>query len=67
MTDRAETFERVLRPEPGRTALLEIRRATLDIVRRAYGRVASTKEIVDDVSAWDVAAAGAAASGRSQP
>jgi nicotinamidase-related amidase len=30
----------------------EIQRATLDIVGRAYGRVASAKEIIDTVSGW---------------
>jgi nicotinamidase-related amidase len=30
----------------------EIQQATLDIVRRAYGRVVSSKEIVDTVAAW---------------
>src|SRR5262245_20619909 len=30
----------------------EIQQATLDIIRRAYGRVASAKAIVDVVSAW---------------
>jgi nicotinamidase-related amidase len=30
----------------------EIQRATLDIIRRAFARVASTKGIVDEVSAW---------------
>ena len=30
----------------------EIQHATLDIVRRAYGRVVSSKEIVDTVSSW---------------
>jgi len=30
----------------------EIQRATLDIIGRAYGRVASAKEIIDTVSGW---------------
>ena len=30
----------------------DIQRATLDIVRRAYGRVLSAKEIADEVSTW---------------
>ncbi len=30
----------------------EIQRATLDIVGRAYGRVVSSKEVVDEVSPW---------------
>ena len=30
----------------------EIQHATLDIIRRAYGRVASAKELADVVSAW---------------
>jgi nicotinamidase-related amidase len=30
----------------------EIQRATLDIVSRAYGRVVSSKQVVDTVSAW---------------
>ena len=30
----------------------DIQRATLDIVRRAYGRVRSAKEIADEVSTW---------------
>jgi nicotinamidase-related amidase len=30
----------------------EIQQATLDIIRRAYGRVASAKTILDVVSAW---------------
>jgi ureidoacrylate peracid hydrolase len=30
----------------------EIQRATLDIIARAYGRVTTTKEIADVVSAW---------------
>jgi biuret amidohydrolase len=30
----------------------EIQRATLDIVRRAYGRVVSSKEVVDTVGQW---------------
>jgi ureidoacrylate peracid hydrolase len=34
------------------TLSLEIQRATLDIVRRAYGRVVSSKEIVDTVGQW---------------
>ncbi len=95
MTDRREIFDRVLRLEPGHTALVvvdmqrgflepgaalevppareivpvirrlldlfraqrlpvvpEIQRATLDIVGRAYGRVVSSKEVVDEVSPW---------------
>jgi nicotinamidase-related amidase len=32
----------------------EIQRATLDIVRRAYGRVVSSKEIVDTVGQWRI-------------
>ena len=31
----------------------EIQQATLDIIGRAYGRVASAKEIVDVVAAWE--------------
>ena len=89
--DRAALFERVLAPEPGRTALLvvdmqrgfldpgeamevtgafnreyrvtvvedgvatlwpEVQRTTLDIVARAYGRVVSSRQVVDTVSAW---------------
>jgi len=72
--DRSETFERVLKLEPGRTALLvvdmqkgfrcvvvedgvatlwpEIQRATLDIIRRAYARVASAKEVADEIALW---------------
>jgi hypothetical protein len=47
----------VLQPEPGRTALLVVDMpegflATLDIIRRAYGRVVSAKEVADVVSAW---------------
>ncbi len=30
----------------------EIQRATLDIIGRAYGRVVSSKEIIDQVTAW---------------
>jgi nicotinamidase-related amidase len=30
----------------------EIQRATLDIVRRAYGRVVSAKEVADEVALW---------------
>ena len=30
----------------------DIQRATLDIVRRAYGRVRSAKEIADEISTW---------------
>jgi len=30
----------------------EIQRATLDIIGRAYGRVVSSKEIIDEVSSW---------------
>ena len=30
----------------------DIQQATLDIIGRAYGRVTSTKEIVDVVTAW---------------
>lgn len=30
----------------------EIQRATLDIIGRAYGRVVSSKEIMDEVSSW---------------
>jgi nicotinamidase-related amidase len=30
----------------------EIQRATLDIIGRAYGRVVSSKEIIDQVAAW---------------
>jgi nicotinamidase-related amidase len=30
----------------------EIQRATLDIIGRAYGRVASAKEIADVVGGW---------------
>ena len=30
----------------------EIQRATLDIIARAFGRVASTKEVADTVSDW---------------
>jgi len=30
----------------------EIQRATLDIIGRAYGRIATTKEISDQISSW---------------
>jgi nicotinamidase-related amidase len=30
----------------------EIQRATLDIVRRAYGRVVSAKEVADEMARW---------------
>jgi nicotinamidase-related amidase len=30
----------------------QIQRATLDIIGRAYGRVVSSKEIIDQVTAW---------------
>jgi ureidoacrylate peracid hydrolase len=30
----------------------EIQRATLDIIRRAYGRVVSAKEVADEVAPW---------------
>jgi nicotinamidase-related amidase len=30
----------------------EIQRATLDIIRRAYGRVLTTKQIADEISRW---------------
>jgi len=30
----------------------EIQRATLDIIGRAYGRVATAKEVVDLISRW---------------
>jgi nicotinamidase-related amidase len=30
----------------------EIQRATLDIIGRAYGRVVSSKEFMDEVSSW---------------
>ena len=30
----------------------EIQRATLDIIGRAYGRIATSKEVADDVSRW---------------
>jgi hypothetical protein len=30
----------------------EIQRATLDIVRRAYARVLSAKELADEVARW---------------
>jgi hypothetical protein len=30
----------------------EIQRATLDIVGRAFGRVVSSKEVLDTVSGW---------------
>jgi nicotinamidase-related amidase len=30
----------------------EIQRATLDIIRRAYGRVVSAKEVADEVALW---------------
>ena len=50
MSDRAETFEVV---EDGVATLWpDIQRASLDIVRRAYGRVISAKEAMDVVSAW---------------
>ena len=31
---------------------IQIQRATLDIIGRAYGRVVSSKHIADEVSAW---------------
>jgi nicotinamidase-related amidase len=31
----------------------EIQRATLDIIGRAYGRIATTKEISDQISSWN--------------
>jgi nicotinamidase-related amidase len=31
----------------------EIQQATLDIIGRAYGRLASTKEVADVVGGWD--------------
>jgi hypothetical protein len=47
---------RLYRREPledGVTTLWpEIQRATLDIVARALGRVVSSKQVVDTVSAW---------------
>jgi nicotinamidase-related amidase len=30
----------------------EIQRATLDIIGRAYGRVVSSKEVLDQISTW---------------
>ena len=30
----------------------EIQRATLDIIGRAYGRIATSKEVADDISSW---------------
>jgi nicotinamidase-related amidase len=30
----------------------EIQRATLDIISRAYGRVVSSKEVIDQISSW---------------
>ena len=30
----------------------EIQRATLDIIGRAYGRIATSKEVADDISRW---------------
>ena len=30
----------------------EIQRATLDIIRRAYGRVLSTRQIADEIGRW---------------
>lgn len=66
MGDRRETFERVLQPERGRTALLvvdmqggflgpgeaEVQRVTLDIIARAYARVVSSKTVADQIEAW---------------
>jgi len=34
------------------TLWLEIQRAALDIIARAYGRVVSAKEVVDQISSW---------------
>ena len=34
------------------TLWLEIQRAALDIIARAYGRVVSVKEVVDQISSW---------------
>jgi hypothetical protein len=30
----------------------EIQRATLDIVARAYGRVVSSRQVIDTIAAW---------------
>jgi nicotinamidase-related amidase len=34
------------------TVWLEIQRATLDIIGRAFGRVVSSKEVRDTIAAW---------------
>jgi hypothetical protein len=54
MTDRATAFERILRPERGQTTLLvvDMQHATLDIIRRAYGRVIPAKAVADELSQW---------------
>jgi nicotinamidase-related amidase len=36
----------------GATLWPEIQRATLDIIRRAYGRVVTSKEVADQISKW---------------
>jgi nicotinamidase-related amidase len=39
--------------EDGKATLRpEIQRATLDIIRRAYGRVLTTKQIDDEIGRW---------------
>ena len=45
MTDRDTTFARVPALEPGRTA-------RLDIVGRAFGRVVSSREILETLGRW---------------
>ena len=42
--DRNQTFDQVLRLEPGQ--------ATLDIFRRAFARVVSAKEVADELALW---------------
>ena len=46
MADRRAAFDDLLALRP------DIQRATLDIIGRAYGRIASTKEVADVVGAW---------------
>jgi hypothetical protein len=53
VSDRRAVFDQVLALRPASTTLWpEIQRATLDIIGRAFGRVATTKEVADVGGGW---------------
>ncbi|MBI4611470.1 MAG: hypothetical protein HY726_20965 [Candidatus Rokubacteria bacterium] len=52
VVDMQKGFRCVVVEDGVATLWPEIQRATLDIIRRAYARVASAKEVADEMALW---------------